>query len=104
MASIAAHRLLSVAAELFEVKPEEIMSRDRTAPVAAARQAMAWALVRSGGYAIRQVGKALGRDKKAIRHAVRLVDERRDARHEKLAALARQWGAGCRTTGTDGAH
>lgn len=84
-----AEQLTTATAQLFGVKRADLFSHNRTARVAQARQALAWAL-RKHDWSLEAIGAYLRRDHTTIIYAVAAMDRR--ATHqprlaEKLAAL-----------------
>lgn len=57
------------------VPVSDILSADRTQPIAHARQLCMW-LGRDAGISISQIGRALGRDRKTVLHGIRAVENR----------------------------
>lgn len=85
-----ANQLIATTAFMFGVEQRDLFSANRTARVAEARQALAWAL-RQSNWSLEAIGDFLRRDHTTIIYALKAVEAK--ARHnprfaERLSALA----------------
>ena len=67
-------RLISLAASLYDVTPDDILSRNRKHRVKLARHAACWLMRHQAGLTYQRIGKALDLDHTTVLHACRSID------------------------------